>query len=67
VGGGFLSFKDLVDHYSISDDFFYFYSPITPIPVAARCKTWLCGRSLAGIVGSNHAGGRDGWMDASLL
>jgi len=24
-----------------------------PIPVAARSKAWVCGRSLAGIVGSN--------------
>jgi len=28
-----------------------------PIPVAARSKTWVCGRSLAGIMGSNTAGG----------
>ena len=28
-----------------------------PIPVAARSKTWVCGRSLAAIVGSNPAGG----------
>ena len=34
-----------------------------PIPVAARSKTWVCGRSLAGIVGSNPAGG----MDMSLV
>ena len=26
-----------------------------PIPVAARSKAWICGRSLAGIVGSNPA------------
>ena len=26
-----------------------------PIPVAARSKVWVCGRSLAGIVGSNPA------------
>jgi len=25
------------------------------IPVAARTKTWVCGRSLAGIAGSNPA------------
>ena len=24
-----------------------------PVPVAARSKAWVCGRSLAGIVGSN--------------
>jgi hypothetical protein len=28
---------------------------ILPIPVAARTKAWLCGRSRAGIVGSNPA------------
>jgi len=28
-----------------------------PIPVAARSKTWVCGRSFAGIMGSNTAGG----------
>jgi hypothetical protein len=33
------------------------------IPVAARSQTWVCGRSLAGIVGSNPAGG----MDVCLL
>jgi hypothetical protein len=26
-------------------------------PVAARSKAWVCGRSLAGTVGSNTAGG----------
>ena len=29
------------------------------IPVAARFKAWVCGRSLAGIVGSNPAGDMD--------
>jgi hypothetical protein len=27
------------------------------VPVGARSKAWVCGRSLAGIVGSNSAGG----------
>jgi hypothetical protein len=27
------------------------------MPVAARSKAWICGRSLAGIVGSNSAAG----------
>jgi hypothetical protein len=27
-----------------------------PIPVAARCKAWVCGHLLAGIVGFNPAG-----------
>ena len=30
-----------------------------PVPVAARSKTWVCGRSPAEIVGSNPAGGMD--------
>jgi hypothetical protein len=34
-----------------------------PIPVAARSKAWVCGRSLAGIVGSNSTSG----MDVCLL
>ena len=28
-----------------------------PVPVAAWSKAWVCGRQLAGIVGSNPAGG----------
>jgi hypothetical protein len=34
-----------------------------PIRVAARSKTWVCGRSLTGIAGSNP----DGGMDVCLL
>jgi hypothetical protein len=30
-----------------------------PIPVAARYKGWVYGRSLTGIVGSNPTGGMD--------
>jgi hypothetical protein len=30
-----------------------------PVPVAARSKAWVCGRSFAGIAGSNLAGGMD--------
>ena len=33
-----------------------------PVPVAARSKAWVCGRSLAGIVGSNLAGA---WIETS--
>jgi hypothetical protein len=33
------------------------------LQVVARSKVWVCGRSLAGIVGSNLAGG----MDVCLL
>jgi hypothetical protein len=32
---------------------------IQPIPVAERSKAWVYGRSLAGIVVSNPAGGMD--------
>jgi hypothetical protein len=35
----------------------------SPIPVAARSKAWVCGRSLAGIVSSNLTGS----MDVCLL
>ena len=28
-------------------------------PVAAQSKAWVCGRSLAGVVGLNPAGGMD--------
>jgi hypothetical protein len=34
-----------------------------PIPVDARSKAWVCGRSLSGIVGSNP----NGDMDICLL
>ena len=30
-----------------------------PVPVAARSKAWVCGRSPAEIVGSNPTGGLD--------
>ena len=30
-----------------------------PIPVAARSKAWVCGRSIAGVAGSNPAEGID--------
>ena len=29
------------------------------VPVAARSTAWFCGRSVAGIAGSNHAQGMD--------
>jgi hypothetical protein len=39
-----------------------YISSSMPIPVAARSKVWVYGRSIAGIVGSNPAGG---WMSVS--
>jgi len=38
-----------------------------PVPVAARSKAWVYGRSLAGIVGSNPAGGRDVCVECCVL
>jgi hypothetical protein len=38
---------------------FYALIYFVPIPVAARSKVWVCGRSLAGIVGPNPARGMD--------
>ena len=32
------------------------YNFARPIPAAARSNAWVCGRSVAGIVGSKHAG-----------
>ena len=37
------------------------------IPVATRSKAWSCGRSLAGIVGSNPAGGVDSLSPVSVV
>jgi hypothetical protein len=36
---------------------------VMPVPVATRSKMWVCGRRIAGIVGSNPAGD----MDVCLL
>jgi hypothetical protein len=38
-----------------------------PIPVTARSKAWVCGRSLAGIVGSNPTGGMDVCRECCVL
>ena len=37
----------------------FVYIIYVPIPVAAWSKAWVCCRSLAGIAGSNSAGGTD--------
>jgi hypothetical protein len=37
----------------------YSNSYVRPIPVAARSKAWVCGRSLAGITGSSLTGSMD--------
>ena len=38
------------------------YVNIMAILVSARSKAWVCGRSLAGIVGSNPAASMDVWV-----
>ena len=41
----------------LSDNRIQLHTILQPIPVATRSKVRVCGRSLAGIVGSNPAGG----------
>jgi len=38
-----------------------------PVPVTARSKAWVCGRSLAAIVGSYPAGGHKCLSVVSVL
>ena len=38
-----------------------------PVPVAARSKAWVCGRSPAGIAGSNPTGGMDVYCVCCVL
>ena len=40
---------------------------ISPVPVAGRSKAWVCGRSLAGIGGSNPASSIDVWCECCVL
>jgi hypothetical protein len=54
----FSSFVSLLSPFSALFHFFILVMLSMPIPVVARSKAWFCGRSLAGIVGSNPAGGR---------
>ena len=37
------------------------------ISVVARSKAWVCGRCLAGIAGSNNAGGMDVCCECCVL
>ena len=58
--------KEITQHQSLPSRLqFLMFSNIKlqPIPVAERSKAWVCSRSLAGIAGSNPAGG----MDVCLL
>jgi hypothetical protein len=47
----------------------YSYSNVgnSPIPVAARSKAWFCGRSLAGVAGSNPTGGHGSLSVVSVV
>jgi len=38
------------------------YVNIMAIPLSARSKVWVCGRSLVGIAGSNPAASVDVWV-----
>ena len=38
-----------------------------PIPVVARSKAWVCGRSIAGIAVSIPAGGMDSCLECYVL
>jgi len=40
---------------------------IWPVPVAARSKAWVCDRSPAEIVGSNHTGGMSVCCECCVL
>jgi len=49
----------LRDHCGGCHKILFTKSILWPIPVDARSKAWVCGRSVAGIVRSNPAGGVD--------
>jgi len=51
----------------IKCSYFYLDDNQMPVPVAARSKVWVCGRSLAGIVGSNPTGGMDVCCECCVL
>jgi len=38
---------------------FYLKTDLRPIPIAVWSKAWVCGRCLAGIVGTYPPGGMD--------
>ena len=46
-----------VSYTSCSFSFVLSIPVLLPMPVAVRSKAWFCGHSLAGIAGSNPAGG----------
>jgi hypothetical protein len=54
-------------HRFLSNVFIIYQLPIKPIPVAARSKAWVCGRSIAGAVVSNPTGGMDNCFERCVL
>jgi len=52
--GIFFIYGSFNDTLSFSD-----YTASKPLLLAPRSEVWVCGRSLAGIAGSNPAGSRD--------
>jgi hypothetical protein len=48
-----------VQNISRSSQELFSVNKFVPIPVAARSQVWVCGRSLAGIAGSNSVGDMD--------
>jgi hypothetical protein len=52
-----------MDHFNFSSKLTFLYQNVRPIFApqsnirTARSKAWVCGRSLAGIAGSNPVGG----------
>jgi len=58
VGGTVIVFKQNFKYFIFSF-ILVIYEFCVPIPVAARSRAWVCGRSLAGMVVSKPAGGMD--------
>ena len=55
----FIFFVQAVNSVMLLFKLFVNFITYAPIPVAARSRAWVCGRSVAGIAGSNPAGGVD--------
>jgi hypothetical protein len=51
----------------IVTSFIYFITKVTPVPVAARTKAYVCRRSPAEIVGSNPTGSMDDCCESCVL
>ena len=47
--------------------FIFTFTTVVPVPVVARSKAWVCGRSSVEIVGSNPIGGMDVFYECCVL